>query len=78
MIYTHQRSKAGEKNVKSVLFPMPDGRAIVVNERQRDWMPGTLVVCQILKSRCKQVTPGTGQASAPAAEQSQSRFSRCL
>lgn len=68
-----------QKNVKSVFFPpLPDGRAIIINERQQQWMPGTFVVCQILKSRCKQVTPGTGQASAPAAEQNQSQFSQYL
>lgn len=58
--------------------PLPDGRAIIINERQRQRTPGTFAVCQIPKSRCKQVTPGTGQASAPAAEQNQSQFSPCL
>lgn len=45
--------------------PLPDGRAIIINERRQQWMPGTFVVCQPLKSRCKQSPLGQDRLQLP-------------
>lgn len=51
--------------MSGVCPPLPDGRAIIINERQQSWMPGTFVVCQILKSRCSRLPLGQDGLQLP-------------